>query len=115
MARSATSPLLLPFYTGGVAHHCHGWEIGALWWGLLEETCEGRWGKTREGSSCDFMAVVARGAGSWRKGQLGFFWRRRVRPLLGFTGRGKMGGFGWSVEKTRGRGGAGAAVALLVL
>jgi len=30
MAGSATSPLLLPFYTGGVAPHYHGWEIGAL-------------------------------------------------------------------------------------
>jgi len=39
----------------------------------LEELCGGRWGKTREGSSCDFVAVVARGAGGWRKGRLGFF------------------------------------------
>jgi len=30
MAGSATPPLLLHFYTGGVAHHCQGWEIGAL-------------------------------------------------------------------------------------
>ncbi|KAJ6875993.1 hypothetical protein NC652_035380 [Populus alba x Populus x berolinensis] len=30
MARSVISPLLLHFYTGGVAHHYHGWEIGAF-------------------------------------------------------------------------------------
>jgi hypothetical protein len=30
MARSVTSPLLLHFYTGNVAHHFHGWEIGAI-------------------------------------------------------------------------------------
>ena len=29
MAGSATSLFLLHFYTGGVVHRCHGWEIGA--------------------------------------------------------------------------------------
>jgi len=30
MAGSATSLFLLHFYTGGVVHRCHGWEIGTL-------------------------------------------------------------------------------------